>query len=254
MSAARFANASLKHISNITLVAVATTEVDATAKALEYSTRRLSFDRVLLISNYNPDPGCTTYEHITIQPFDSVGEWGKFVVFELHKYIHSDYIILIHADGFIVNPQSWDDEFLKYDYIGAPWPIPKDDFSYRDYFGNIIRMGNSVSLRSLKILRMPSEIGLDWETADHGFFHEDGFLCVQNRHILQGEGIAYAPLSVACRFSREKTIPENKGIKPFAFHKWEGENKHYPRFSPKGSFNYWVKRTFKKLQKRTSHE
>lgn len=244
----------MKHIANVTLVAVATTEVDATAKALEHSTRRLSFDKVLLISSYDPNPGCSMYEHIAIQPFGSVGEWGKFVVFSLHEYIHTDHIILIHADGFIINPQSWDDEFLNYDYVGAPWPIPRDNFSYRDYFGNIIRMGNSVSLRSLKILRMPSEIGLDWASADHGFFHEDGFLCVQNRHILQAHGIVYAPLSVACRFSREKAIPENEGIKPFAFHKWEGENKHYPRFSKKGSWAFRVKKMIKKIRNRIAHE
>lgn len=240
----------MKHIGNVTLVAVATTEVDATAKALEFSTRHLSFDRVLLFSHFNPEPGAGTYEHIAIQPFSSVGEWGKFVVFDLHRYIHTDHIILIHADGFIVNPQSWDEEFLKYDYIGAPWPLPKDDFSYRDHFGNIIRVGNSVSLRSLKLLKMPSKIGLDWASADHGFFHEDGFLCVQNRHILQSQGIAYAPLPVACRFSREKPIRENKGIQPFAFHKWEGANRHYPQFSPKASLGYRIRKIFKKIKQR----
>lgn len=243
----------MKHIDKVTLVAVATTEVNATAKALLYSTRYLSFDKVLLISNYNPDTSCTIYEHIAIQPFESVAEWGKFVVFELHKYIQTDHIILIHADGFIVNPQAWNDEFLNYDYIGAPWPIPKDVFSYRDHFGNIIRVGNSVSLRSLKLLKLPLEIGLDWNAADHGFFHEDGFLCVQNRHILQSHGANYAPFNVACQFSREKTIHENKGIEPFAFHKWDGENKNFPRFSQKGSLIYRIKKIVKKLQKLIIH-
>lgn len=238
----------MRHLGNVTLVAVATTEVEATAKALEFSTRHLAFDRVLLLSHYNPEPGTTCYEHILIEPFSSVGEWGKFVVFDLHRYIHTDHIILIHADGFIVNPQSWDNEFLQYDYVGAPWPLPRDNFSYRDHFGNIIRVGNSVSLRSLKLLKLPSELGMDWASADHGYFHEDGFLCVQNRHILQGHGVAYAPLSVACRFSREKPIAENKGIDPFAFHKWDGANRHYPRFSPKASFGYQLRKAIKKLQ------
>jgi hypothetical protein len=237
----------MNRISNVTLVAVATTEVEATARALEFSTRQLKFDRVLLLSNYNPLPSSGNYDHITIQPFSSVGDWGKFVVFELHRYIQTDYIILIHADGFIVNPQSWDDKFLEYDYIGAPWPLPRDNYSYRDHFGNIIRVGNSVSLRSAKMLRMPSELGLDWETADHGYFHEDGFLCVQHRHTLHAHGIAYAPLSVACRFSREKPILENRGIHPFAFHKWEGENSKYPRFSAKDSLSNWTRRLFKKI-------
>lgn len=240
----------MKHISNVTLVAVATTDVEATAKALQFSIRDLSFDRVLLISSYNPFPETESYEQIDIQPFNSVGEWGEFVVFELHRHIHTDHIILIHADGFIVNPESWSDEFLEYDFIGAPWPLPKDDFSYRDHFGNIIRVGNSVSLRSLKLLRLPSEIGLDWATADHGFFHEDGFLCVQNRHILQYYGINYAPLSVACQFSRERSIQENKEINPFAFHKWDGANRHYPRFTAKSTFGYQIRKTLNKVKQK----
>ncbi|OHD90691.1 DUF5672 family protein [Sulfuricurvum sp. RIFCSPLOWO2_12_FULL_43_24] len=238
----------LKHLNNVTLVAVATTEVEATAKALEYSTKKMSFEKVLLFSHYNPLADNTIYEHIKIEPFQSVGEWGKFVVFDLYKFITTEYIILVHADGFIVNPEQWDDVFLQYDYIGAPWPLPKDSFSYRDYFGNIIRVGNSVSLRSLNILKLPDQLGLDWKSADHGFFHEDGFLCVQNRHIFQQQGIKYPPLEVACRFSREKPIAENRGIVPFAFHKWEGENRSYPRFSSKSSIRHTVKKVIRKIR------
>jgi hypothetical protein len=97
---------------------------------------------------------------------------------------------------------------------------------------------------------MPSELNLDWASADHGFFHEDGFICVQNRHILQNHGIDYAPLSVACHFSREKPIRENKGIKPFVFHKWEGENRYYPRFSIKASIGYRLRKVLQKIMKK----
>lgn len=221
---------SCTRISNVTLVAVATTEVEATVEALIYSTRQICFDRVMLISSYNPSPENTAYCHYKIEPFKNVGEWGRFIVFDLHKYISTDYVILIHADGFIVNPSKWSEVFKQYDYIGAPWPLPRDNFSYRDNLGNIIRVGNSVSLRSLKMLRLPSSLELDWESVDHGFFHEDGFLCVQNRHILQSHGIKFAPLEVACRFSREATLTENRDIEPFAFHKWKGKNKKYPDF------------------------
>lgn len=220
----------MRKLNNITLVAVATTEVEATVKAIEYSLRGLRFEKTMLISHYNPEPKSSLFEFVQIDKFSNIGEWGRFIVFDLYKYVSTSHIMLIHADGFIVNPELWDDGFLEYDYIGAPWPIPKDTFSYHDFFGNIIRVGNSVSLRSYKLLKIPSDLKLDW-TGDHGFFHEDGFLCVKHRHTLQSHGIKYATLSVACRFSHEKPIPEIKGIKPFAFHKWEGGNKKYPRFS-----------------------
>ncbi len=239
----------MRRLKNVTLVAVATTEIDATVKALQYSARELDFDRILFIASHDPLSSNDFYDFIKIEPFNNVGEWGRFVVFELHKYITTDYIILIHSDGFIVNPQSWDDDFLNYDYIGAPWPLPKDNFSYRDFYGNIIRVGNSVSIRSRKLLKMPSDLGLEW-ACDHDYFHEDGYLCVQNRHIFQAHGIAYAPLSVASKFSHERPILENKGIKPFAFHKWAGSNRHYPRFSKKASLRYRILKVFAKLRAR----
>ncbi len=54
------------------------------------------------------------------------------------------------------------DDFLNYDYIGAPYPLPQDNFSYRDIDGNLIRVGNSVSLRSKKLLDLPIQLDLEW--------------------------------------------------------------------------------------------
>ena len=228
----------MKTLSNITLVAVATTEVDETYAALRYSCRGLRFERVLLLAPFHPEPAAQHIEFVPITPFADVGEWGRFVVFKLHEYISTNHIILVHADGFIVHPEQWRESFRSYDYIGAPWPLPCDSFSYRDHFGNIIRMGNSVSLRSRRLLQLPAQLGLSWE-ADHGYFHEDGFLCVQNRHVLVEQGMRFAPLSEACYFSHEHPIPEIRGIKPFAFHKWRGPNRAYPRFTKRPSL-WWI--------------
>jgi hypothetical protein len=219
----------LINLKDVSLVAVATQDVKETVAAIEYSLKGIDFARVQLFAHYNPKPESRDYEFIKINNFSSVGEWGKFIIYDLYKFITTKHIVLIHADGFVVNPESWDNIFLKYDYIGAPWPLPKDNFSFRDYYGNIIRHGNSVSLRSYKILKLPSELNLDWD-ANAGYFHEDGFLCTVKRHILIKNDIEFAPLDIACKFSHETPIPEIKGIKPFAFHKWAGENKQYPKF------------------------
>ena len=57
----------MKCIPNVTLVSVATTEVEATSKALEYSTNSLKFDRVLLVSHFDPNPDSDIYEYIQIE-------------------------------------------------------------------------------------------------------------------------------------------------------------------------------------------
>ena len=148
---------------------------------------------------------------------NSIDEWNRKIIYELHNYVQTDYAMLIHADGYVINPEKWNPEWLQYDFIGAPWPLPKDDYSYRTPTNELIRVGNSVSIRSKKILELPSKLGLEWKSY-YGNTNEDGFLCVHNREILQRHGVKYAPLDVAKHFSKEHRIPENEGIDTFAFH------------------------------------
>ena len=218
------------NLKNITLVCVATKDVKASYKALKYSSKDINFEKILFLS-HEEDPKDKNIEHIKIKPFRSVAEWGRFIIFDLYKYIDTKFIILIHSDGFIVNPKSWKNSFLEYDFIGAPFPIPNDNKTYADHKGNIIRVGNSVSLRSKKILQLPNELKLNWTEYDPIHLHEDGYLCVHIRHILEKHGINFAPFKVACEFARESIFDENKNLEPFAFHKWAGPNKNYPKFS-----------------------
>jgi len=237
-------------LNNVTLVAVSGLEINAHIRALEYSSRSINFARVLLLAPENPSPSKTSYDFIKINSFANVGEWGKFICFELYKYIDTDYIILVHSDGFIVNPSAWDSAFLDYDYIGAPWPLSKIKGHFEDENGNSVRVGNSVSLRSTKLLEAPSLLGLKWNTEEQlGHFNEDGFLCAHNKVFLESKGFKFAPLDLACYFSREEPIPENKGVRPFAFHKWKGENKNYPRFTKKETMMSVTIKYIKKLVK-----
>lgn len=147
----------------------------------------------------------------------SIDDWNRKIIFDLWKYVDTEFAMLIHADGYVIHPELWDDQWLTYDYIGAPWPLPQDDYSYRDPFGNLVRVGNSVSLRSRKLLKLPTELHLEWKPY-YGNTNEDGFLCCHNRPILERHGIKFAPLNHAVHFSKEHEIPENKDVQTFAFH------------------------------------
>lgn len=147
----------------------------------------------------------------------SIDDWNRKIIYELHHYVGTDYAMLIHADGYVINPSAWQDCFLDYDYVGAPWPLPRDDYSYRTSTGELVRVGNSVSLRSRQIMELPSSLGLEWKSY-YGNTNEDGFLCVHNRQNLIEAGCKFAPLNVAKYFSKEHEIEENKGIETFAFH------------------------------------
>jgi hypothetical protein len=219
-------------LSNVTLISVDTRDTEEALQVLKYSSRHIDFGGIKLLSHFTPFCNDKRIVIERIPKFNSIDDWCHFIIYELYKYVNTDFVLLIHVDGFVVNPMQWRDEFLDYDYIGSPFPLPKDKISYRDINGNIIRVGNSVSIRSKKILELPTKLKIPW-TPYHGFFNEDGFLCTQNRHILEANGIKYAPLEIAKYFAHESMIPEIKNIKPFAFHKWMGTNSKYPNFKKK---------------------
>lgn len=199
----------------ITLIAFGSVNIAGMSKALEYSSRGIEFGAVKLITEVE----C-----------NGIDEWNKNIIFRLREFVDTEYCILIHADGFIVNPESWHDEFLKYDYIGAPWPLPSDPFSYRTPDGEIVRVGNSVSLRSRKVLDLPFELEMAWRPY-FGNTNEDGFITCHNRRLLQQFGTKFAPIEIAKYFSRELDIPENADVEfPFAFHMHDtqpGRNEKY---------------------------
>ena len=82
-------------------------------------------------------------------------------------------------------------------------------------------------MRSKKFLEVPTKVEVPWETNNSDFYwmpegvvnyHEDGNVCVHNRHIFIEQGCKYAPVDVAVRFSQETRVPEAEGITPFGFH------------------------------------
>lgn len=144
-----------------------------------------------------------------------INEWNRKVVQDLHKYVDTSHAMLIHQDGYVINPDLWNPEWLELDYIGAPWPLPRDNFSYLDEEGDLQRVGNSVSLRSKKLMELAAT--REWKPY-YGYTNEDGFICCHNRKWLESQGCKFATLEQAAAFSKEHDIPENWGIKTFAFH------------------------------------
>lgn len=206
------------------------TSVEGMVKALEYSAEYIDFGAVKLVCHFCPRlhrNSPVIYEHTP--QIRSIDEWNYHIVYNLYKYVETEFCILVHPDGFVVNPESWREEFLDYDYIGAPWPLPTDNYSYRDRYGKIQRVGNSVSIRSKRLLMVPQKVGIPWRSY-FGNTNEDGFISVHNRHIFEEHGCKFASLDTAKYFSHEVMIPEVAGITPFAFHKHAGTNSIYPNF------------------------
>lgn len=212
---------------NITIIAVAGTKATETLKAIKYSRRDIKFGASKLIT---PDKiEDDEVEIINCEPLN-YEQYNHFIVYRLHEYIDTDFALVVQNDGYVVNPDEWRNDFLDYDYIGAIWPLPKDDFSFRDPYGNIQRVGNGgFSLRSKKLLSIAKQLDLEWKPY-FGFYHEDGFYCVHNRKIYEDNGCKFAPIEVARHFSQESFVEENEGEIPFGFH---GKNHYYYNITQK---------------------
>ena len=215
----------------VTLIAVTSVKIYETIRALTYSMRGIDFGEVVLVTHKKPFglPKGITYKHT--DRLTDIDRFNYLIAYELGSYVNTDYVILVHYDGFIVHPEMWRKEFLDYDYIGSPWPLPTAEHStYYDVNGNICRVGNSVSLRSRRFLNYPKEAGFEWKPAADGFYNEYIFLFWMNKFKFEKSGMRCAPSEGARLFGREHTIPETEGVTPFLFHKWWGENRDFPKF------------------------
>jgi len=154
------------------------------------------------------------YIHVSIP---SIKEYNRFVLKDLHDYIVSSHYLIFQHDGFIVNPDNWDYNFLNYDYIGAVWS--------KRVWNTVNRVGNGgFSLRSKRLTKYYSTLNSNYS------INEDKLICVDYYNILREEGFTFAPPELAARFSLEVNTEYNSDFnKVFGFHGSSRAPHLYPR-------------------------
>lgn len=177
---------------SVTLVAVTSVALSATMRALMQSLRFVHFGQVLWLSDQPVLP--ERHAGITwrkIDRLDSREAYSQFMLHDLAEHISTTHVLTVQWDGYVLNPAGWSDDFLEYDYIGAPWP----------QFQDAHRVGNGgFSLRSVRLLKACRELPRNTAEA------EDIAICRTHRALLeQGHGLQFAPEPVARRLSYERT-------------------------------------------------
>jgi hypothetical protein len=143
---------------------------------------------------------------VETQRFDSIDTYSEFVLKCLWPFIGTEFILIVHWDGFVTSPGHWQDEFLAYDYLGAPWAWVTDEHRVGNG-GFCIRSRRLLTAcKDVKIRRLP-------EIPFGGI--EDIVICRLYRNYLEDKGIRFAPVELAERFSYE-TGPLTQ--RPFGFH------------------------------------
>jgi ADP-heptose:LPS heptosyltransferase/tetratricopeptide (TPR) repeat protein len=199
-------------IPNTTLCCIDCINHELSIRAIEHCLRACGFEKAIFLTDREFD--LEGIDVIEIPAISTKEQYSLFVLKELHKYINTDFVLMIQYDGFIINPAAWTPEFQKYDYIGAKWLIEKN-----------FTVGNGgFSLRSKRLLQALTDEDIkigsirpaDSDDALHAS-HEDVVICRLYRPFLEQKyGIKFAPEFLADRFSYEHSDPGDNH--PFGFH------------------------------------
>ena len=190
-------------LQQVTLCAIDTRAPQLALQALQRSSEQVDFARVVLFTSPEGQGLASQngIEIVEIEPLRSGIDYSRWVVECLPAHIHTSHVLVSQWDGFVTDATAWSDDFLSWDYIGAPWPDQPE--------GRNVGNGG-FSLRSQSFLKAGRALRLQ------NFHPEDQVLCRDRREELETRhGIRFAPPSVASRFAFENQKPRHP---TFGFH------------------------------------
>lgn len=202
----------------VTLVTCSNVNIEKTIFAMEHSLSLAQFGDAKFITNevYFDHSQFEVIQEPRLKDYCS---YSEVMLFELHKYIETKFCLIIQADGFILNPNKWQNDFMEYDYIGACI------YNNKFWGEGEVKVGNGgFSLRSKKILSAPHEyFGNEKNFRDYFNYYpgsilwEDYAICVTAGEYYKSKGIKFATENIANQFSIEPyhfDSPKNS----FGFH------------------------------------
>lgn len=172
---------------------------------LGFMTNTMDLGSIKFIGTRNPSVDGVEFKKI---PKIGITDYSKFCLFKLSDHVQTDFCLLFQDDGFVLNPNLWNDSFYEYDYIGSPWPL------YMGWPVEGQQVGNGgFSLRSKKLLELTKTF------TEHTTQNEDTFIVSNKKSALLDAGLKIAPVEIAKLFSVENAIDEKHNISTcFGFH------------------------------------
>jgi hypothetical protein len=187
------------NLKDVTLVSICGNEhfLQKTIDAAQFCLKDIEFKETIILSNKE-----FKLDNIKCIKINSLNkeEYSHFCLYELPKYIETEYCLTFQWDGFIINPSLWTEEFYSYDYIGAPWIGNKNN-----------NVGNGgFSLRSQKFLQSAKTLSYNSKIqfqphvpAGELVTPEDWFVCNHEYETMRNLGVKFADVSLAYKFSVE---------------------------------------------------
>ncbi len=216
-------------------------DIDSIVRIGVNSSKGLNFGKKIIYTYKEPSIDTKDFE---IKIIDEIphDEFGNIISDFYVSSFDTDFVINFHSDGFVQNPSAWDDDFLNYDYIGAPI-YPTNSFPFVGNGGFSLRSKRLCEkIKKLKDINfLPKYLNCFngnfiskefYENLPFFYRHEDVYIGLFCKEILDSYGFKIADMDTASKFSTEhfSVINNNFCIKPdslnssFGFHEIENLN------------------------------
>jgi hypothetical protein len=178
-------------------------------KSLTYMVKHFNFHEIIFISCEDPQIKGVRFVHT--EPL-SYFDYNKWCLHSLSDYVNTDFGLLFQDDGFPLNPEMWRDEFMEYDYVGAPIKLPANIPYKEELIG-----GGGFTLRSKKLMEFTKTIQYPDQ---YGFYpNEDTTIVVTYRDEMLEKGLRICPHNIARHFVIQNAIDsEHTLFNTFGYH------------------------------------
>lgn len=181
------------NLAQVTLCCVDTRTPELALYAMRSSMRDIEFGRCLLLSTPEARQfDLAGIDLVEIEPLRNISDYSHYMIKALSAHIQTSHALIVQWDGFVRDATLWSNDFLNFDYIGAPWASGH----LAGHVGN-----GGFTLRSRKLLRALTSEAYDAHNP------EDVCIAVTHRAMLERDDkIVFADLQTAQRFAWERGV------------------------------------------------
>ncbi len=188
---------------HVSLVTLETREHELALLAIRDCKRQANFGDVVIFTD-KPELFENEGRIVVVPDFPDKVDWSRFRWQGMAPHLKTSHMLYHEWDAWVCDGSMWSDDYLKYDFIGAPW-----------WFSDGQNVGNGgFSLRSTALTRYMRK---HRDAFPCTTCVDDDLLCRKYRLSLESIGFSWAPQKVAQDFAFECIRPDPNS-KHFGFH------------------------------------
>jgi Protein of unknown function (DUF5672) len=192
------------NLPDVTLVLIETREHDLAELALRDCEAVAEFGDVLVLTDRPAQFLRADRRVVTVDDWPNKMGWSRAFWYDVPLHVRTSHALCIQWDSWIVDPEMWRDEYLEWDFIGAPW-----------WYNDGMNVGNGgFCLRSTKLMKFVRKHRDSFPVITD---LDDDLYCRKYRPSLQAAGFEWAPEPIAQGFAFECVRPD-KTARHFGFH------------------------------------